>query len=104
MSLWTTPAEGGEEKQILEGLVSYNTFVVVQDGIYLLLLADSGRAGGTISFLDFRTGRVETIAEVDRTPRSGFSLLRSPTRRLTEMLYTQADHEGDDLVISERFR
>jgi Tol biopolymer transport system component len=103
-SLWRTSGPGGEETQILDGLAVFNSFAVVEEGIYFLLLRAAGGAGGSIEFFDFATGKSEMIAAVNRPFRGGLSVLPGARGQFSEILYTQVDYEGDDLMMAEYSR
>jgi len=101
-SLWRTSGPGGEEAQIMDGLAGYNSFAVTAEGIYFLSLRGPSGARGSIEFLDFNTGKTRTIAPIDRPFGGGISVL--PGRGgVSEILYTQVDHEGSDLMLVEKF-
>jgi hypothetical protein len=88
--------------QILDGLAGWNSFEVVDEGIYLL--RNSGGSGGSIEFLDFASGTSQQIATIDRPFGGGISVLPGPHGRVSEILYTQIDHQGSDLMMLEKLR
>jgi Tol biopolymer transport system component len=101
-SLWMTPRPGGQEVQILDGLAGWNSFEVVGEGIYFL--RNSGGSGGSIEFLDFDGGKSQRLATIDRPFGGGISVLPGPRGQVSEILYTQLDNQGSDLMMLERFR
>ena len=103
-SLWRTSGPGGEERQILDGLAGFNSFEVAEEGIYFLLLRTADNAGGSIEFFHFASGKSQQIAAIDRPFGGGISVLLGPRGRVIEILYTQVDHEGSDLMLVENFR
>ena len=68
------PAGGGEETLFHEGPVSatYN-FVVIDDGIYFT------NVGGTLDFIDFKTGRARTVCKIDKSWWWGLSISPGPS-------------------------
>jgi len=96
-SLWRVPVEGGEETQILGSLSLWNSYDVVDDGIYFVPRPRVG-TGTSIQFLNFATGRTKQIAAVKRFS-SGLSI--SPDRRW--ILYSQSIDHGSDLILVENF-
>jgi Tol biopolymer transport system component len=94
LRLWKMPAGGGEEKQIEPGPLSYwRNFVVMDDGIYFT------KAGGTLEFLDFKSGRSRAVA---RDKRWLIGLAISPDHRW--ILASILDQTFNDLMLVENFR
>ena len=95
-SLWRMPIGGGEEKQIESVLLSFHrNFVVVDDGIYF-----TKKAGGTLEFLDFKSGKSRTIARIDKLWLMGLTI--SPDHRW--ILCSILDQTLNDLMLIENFR
>jgi Tol biopolymer transport system component/tRNA A-37 threonylcarbamoyl transferase component Bud32 len=95
-TLWRVPLSGGEESQFHEGPVgggSYN-FVVVDDGIYFT------KVGGTIEFIDFKSGKTRTICQVEKRWQYGFTI--SPDHRW--ILCSLFEESFNDLMMVENFR
>jgi hypothetical protein len=101
-TLWRTTGPGGEERQILDGLAGWASFAVMNDGIYFLRRA--GAAGGSIEFLHFASGKTEKIASSDRPFGVGISVLQGAAGRVSEILFTQVDVLGSDLMTVDGFR
>ena len=94
LRLWKMPAGGGEEKQIEPGPLSYwRNFVVMDDGIYFT------KAGGTLEFLDFKSGRSRAVA---RDKRWLIGLAISPDHHW--ILASILDQTFNDLMLVENFR
>jgi Tol biopolymer transport system component len=97
-SLWRLPAENGEESQVLESLSLWNSYDVVNEGIYFVPEPKVGTAT-SIQFLNFATGRTKQVAAVNRMS-SGLSV--SLDRRW--ILYSQIIDHGSDLMLVENFQ
>jgi len=88
----------GEEKAVLPSVYAQN-FAVVASGIYFIPSPDAaGRF--TIHYMNFATGKISPIAQIQKDVMYGFSV--SPDERT--ILYTQVDQEGSDLMLVENFR
>ncbi|MCJ7487227.1 MAG: serine/threonine-protein kinase [Candidatus Aminicenantes bacterium] len=95
-SLWRMSVRGEEEKQIESVLLSFSrNFVVVDDGIYF-----TKKAGGTLEFLDFKSGKSRTIARIDKLWLLGLAI--SPDHRW--ILCSILDQTLNDLMLIENFR
>ena len=100
LGLWRFPVEGGEPKQVLESLVGFRAYTLVDDGIYFIPRPDS--AGGySIQFLETATGRIRRVVELGKQ-RGINRLTLSPDRRWA--LYSQAGELASDLMLVENFR
>jgi Tol biopolymer transport system component len=97
-SVWKVPVEGGEETQVLKSLSFYANMAIVRDGIYFV--PTRGAKDSSIQFLNFATGKIKTIATLEKVP--GVGLTVSPDGRW--MLYAQIDQQGRDLMLVENFR
>jgi len=89
--LYRMPAQGGEETQILRGPVG--VYALTSKGVYFYSDAK------TIQFLDTATGKVSTIAALDKP--SGF-LTASPDDAY--VVWSQTDRNTVDLMLVEGFR
>ena len=98
-SLWKISVDGGDETQVLESLVSWDGFVVVDAGIYFIPTPAAGAASSSINFLSFATGKIRSVATTDR-PADGLTV--SPDGRW--ILYTQLDQDVSELMLVENFR
>ena len=98
-SLWKVPTDGGDETQVLESLVRWDGFVVVDAGIYFIPTPAAGAGSSSINFLSFATGKIRSVATTDR-PADGLSV--SPDGRW--ILYTQLDQNVSELMLVENFR
>ena len=96
--LWRVPVEGGEPKQILDSIIWFQGYELVDDGIYFIPRPDPS-IGYSIRFLELATGKMKTIAELGK--RFGNELCISPDRRWA--LYTPSD-QASDLMLVENFR
>ena len=90
--LFRMPAQGGEETQVLEGRVSI-FFQVTSKGIYFHANAQ------TIQFLDAATGKISTIAKLDKVEQS---IGVSPDDAY--VVWEQTDQNNTDLMLVEGFR
>jgi hypothetical protein len=101
LGLWRVPVEGGESEQVLDSVVSFESYHVWDDGIYFIPRPDPA-TGYSIRFLDFAKGRTKTIAHLGKQFCAGLSV--SPDRRWA--LYNQADKagRGSDLMLVENFK
>jgi hypothetical protein len=88
--------------EILDGLAGWNSFEVTDEGIYFL--GKSAGSGGSIEFFHFASRKSQQIAAIDRPLGGGISVLPRPRGRFSEILYTQVDHQGSDLMLVENIR
>ena len=93
------PVDGGDETQVLESLVSWDGFVVVDAGIYFIPTPAAGVASCSINFLSFATGKIRPVATTDR-PAGGLTV--SPDGRW--ILYSQLDQDVSELMLVENFQ
>jgi len=102
-SLWRVPKNGGDESEVLESVAAF-AFVILREGIYFcprLQPAGTHRFGvSSIRFSDFATKRIRTVLEGERAISRGLSV--SPDGK--QILYSQIDQEGSDLMLVENFR
>jgi dipeptidyl aminopeptidase/acylaminoacyl peptidase len=91
--LFRMPVEGGEEKQVLPAVVTWSGFGVTAKGVYF------NADGRTIQFLDTATGKVSTLATLDKP---AVSLCVSPDDAY--VVWSQLDRNTQDLMLVENFR
>jgi Tol biopolymer transport system component len=96
-ALWTAPASGGEERQLLEA-VAWRAFSVVKDGIYFIPPPGSD-GNSAIQFFAFATGKTRPIALIEKLVSYGLPV--SPDERW--ILYSQVDQQIADLMLVENF-
>ncbi len=95
--LFRMPVSGGEENQVLpnnESLI-WTSFDVTLKGVYFVA-GDSK----TIHFLDSATGRISTLANLDKPAAGGIGV--SPDD--TSIIFGQNDQNTMDLMLVENFR
>jgi Tol biopolymer transport system component len=94
-SLWRMPVAGGEEQQMESGHMSwYRNSIVLDEGIYLT------KTGGTLEFIDLKSGKTRTITRVEKQWSLGLAI--SPDHRWT--LCSIMDQTLNDLMLVENFR
>jgi Tol biopolymer transport system component len=102
-SLWRVfgpkHGHGGNEVRVLESLADWSTFCVVADGIYFIPYADGGTTG-SIQFRAFTEGKSRQIAAIEKPVSVGLAVSPDGAR----ILYTQVDHEDNDLMLVEALR
>jgi len=103
-SLWKVPSEGGEESQVLES-VNPLAFAIVQNGIYFILQGPESpgpesAGANSIRFFDFATKESQTIFRSERSIEGYLSV--SPDGQ--QILYSQSDLRGSDLMLVENFK
>jgi Tol biopolymer transport system component/predicted Ser/Thr protein kinase len=101
--LWVVPSKRGEERPVISdfkvGFWGY--WAVARRGIYFLAPLPSRQAG--VNFYRFDDRSIETIAVLPKEPPfgdSGFAV--SSDER--QVLYTQVDYSGSDIMLVEGFR
>jgi eukaryotic-like serine/threonine-protein kinase len=100
--IWRIPVNGGDELQVTDLFKSeFKTdWGVVENGIYFI--NSDAKPGVAIEFFDFATDRVRRIANLGKLPHHSHNLTVSPDRR--EILYSQLDNAGTDIMLVENFR
>ncbi len=98
--LWRMPVEGGREVRVLDSFKS-ELGVVFSDGIYFI--DPDAKGGVAMEFFDFATRQEKIVAELGKgniliLP---ISIAVSPDRR--QILYTQDDQLGADIMLVENF-
>jgi Tol biopolymer transport system component len=100
--LWSTPVEGGEERQVLDS-ISGGNWTVAPGGIYYFDFPGEPSAPKLAKFYSFKSGRSNQIGTVEPTVLdgyAGFSL--SPDGRW--LLYTDIVTTNSDLMLIDHFR
>jgi len=90
------PVLGGAERTILPA-VHANAYAILRQGICFIPRPDPA---WSINFLNFETGKITRFLTLPRLPGWGFDVSRDGQ----EILYTQCDSQGDDLMLIEDFR
>jgi dipeptidyl aminopeptidase/acylaminoacyl peptidase len=93
--LWKMPIGGGEEKQVLPAIGYWADFHVSAKGVHFF--SPDRR---TIQFLDAGTGKVSTLATLDR--KGGLGICVSPDDAY--VVFAQVDRDTTDLMLVENFR
>jgi hypothetical protein len=97
-SLGRIPLAGGEESEVVKTL-SWRSSFVVEQGVYFILPSNRYHAF-SLEFLNFTTGKTQTIASVDGLPGEGMAV--SPDRRF--LLYSRSPEPDSDLMLVENFQ
>jgi len=101
--IWRVPVNGGEEVQVFDSFKSENAggWAVVSDGIYFI--NPDAKDGVAIEFFDFATRKVKRVAGLGKANvQLWCPFAVSPDRR--QILYTQNDQSGGDIMLVENFR
>jgi serine/threonine protein kinase len=98
-TLWRVPVEGGEEVQVLDSLSSMGNFDVAADGLFFIPAPEPGTAA-SIRFLEFATGKITTVATLEKPPERALAV--SPDGR--RILVTQIEQQNSDLMLIDNFR
>jgi hypothetical protein len=93
------PVEGGEETLVLEQVAFWDTFAMGNQGIYFFPRLDIS-GGSHLDFFDFATGKIKTIANVEKPWNYGLAV--SPDGRY--ILYSRIDQQDSDVMLVENFR
>jgi Tol biopolymer transport system component len=96
-SLWRRPIDGGDETQVLKSLIG-GVFAPTSQGIYFG--EDYPVGGGSIRFLSFKTGKINTIATTKYELALGLSV--SPDQKY--ILCTRLDRSRSNLMLVDNFR
>jgi Tol biopolymer transport system component len=97
--LFRMPVQGGEETQVLQdwpGARAFSSFAVTSKGVYYFSEAR------TIRFLDAATGKITTIASMERPVVEAGRLSVSPDEAY--VVWSQVDRNTVDLMLVEGFR
>ena len=93
------PVGGGQEVRVLDS--SKSQFgCVVNDGIYCI--NTDAKDEVALEFFDFATGQEKRIAGLGKVSILPICISVSPDRR--QVLYTQNDQTGADIMLVENFR
>jgi tricorn protease-like protein len=100
-SLWKISLEGGAPSKVLDGVSTYISLAIVQDGVYFVPAQDTA----AIHFLSFATNRIRSVADLQKQvdgPQLAGGLTVSPDGRW--ILHGQFDEAGSELMLVENFR
>jgi Tol biopolymer transport system component len=103
--LWAIPAQGGEERRILNDSVSdqNRNWTVSSDGIYFFDLKVAPNEPKLVKFYSFRTGKTSLAGTVEPTVSPDYSGISvSPDGRW--LLYSHIASISSDLVLIDHFR
>ena len=103
--LWAIPAQGGEERRILNDSVSdqNRNWTVSSDGIYFFDLKVAPNEPKLVKFYSFRTGKTSLAGTVEPTVSPDYSGISvSPDGRW--LLYSHIASITSDLVLIDHFR
>jgi Tol biopolymer transport system component len=97
-SLWRVPngVAHGDETQVVESLADWSTFQVVADGIYFIPHAQA-QPKSSIEFLAFTDGRRRKIVVIEKAVSVGLAISNNGLI----ILYTQVDHDDNDVMLAE---
>jgi Tol biopolymer transport system component len=99
-TLWSMPVEGGEERLVTSQQIHLH-WAVAPSGIYFT--DPETKPLATLKFLDVRTGRISTIANLEKPlSGNGQSLAVSPDGRF--VLFSQLDGISAELMVVENFQ
>lgn len=100
--IWRVPVGGGEELQVLDSFKSEysGNWAVVNDGIYFI--NPDAKDGVAMEFFDFATRKVRQVAGLGKVHIVSACISVSPDRR--QILYSQVDQVGADIMLVENFR
>src|SRR6476619_7091110 len=93
--LWTVPADGGEERQVLPSVYSHN-FAVRQDGIFFIPTPESA-----IWFLRFADHNKSILATLRSTPGYGMDVSKDGR---TALVPEYEEEIGGDIMAIENLR
>ena len=96
--IWRMPFAGGEATRLTGALFRYK-YAVAGDGLYFMPAPEAPRKN-SIRFLNFATGAVTEILKIDKPVDLGLAI--SPDGR--NLLFSQEDYSGQDLMLVENFK
>ena len=101
LGIWRIPVDGGEEVRVLDSFNSefFGDWAIVNEGIYFI---DAPDDEVTIKFFDFESGKISEIAKLGKLRMGRPGLAVSPDGR--QILYSQVDNIGEDIMLVENFR
>jgi eukaryotic-like serine/threonine-protein kinase len=98
--VWRISTDGAQVTRVLEGLSDYRNLDVVESGLVFVPIRNTS----SLQFLNFATGKIRVLANVDRPvalyPIGGLAV--SPDGR--SILYTQIEQAGSEMMLVENFR
>jgi serine/threonine protein kinase len=103
--VWRMPVAGGEATQLTGAIYRYN-YAVAQDGLYFMpapavfLATPAADRTTSIRFLNFASGATTEILKIDKPVDLGLAI--SPDGH--NLLFTQVDYVGQDLMLVENFK
>ena len=105
--IFSVAAEGGDERQVLEGPIGFAAWQVWADKLVYALVTGAG--GGAIEIVDLRTNQPREHATLTLDPIVAayfggkfFGLTVSPDGQF--ILFSRLDVAGSDLVLVENYR
>ena len=98
--VWRISTEGAQVTKILEGLSDYRNLALVRSGLIFVPVRNTS----SLEFLNFATGKIRTLANVDRSifNINYAGLAVSPDGQ--SILYTQIEQAGSEFMLMENFR
>ena len=98
--VWRISTEGAQVTKILEGLSDYRNLALVRSGLIFVPVRNTS----SLEFLNFATGKIRTLANVDRSifNINYAGLAVSPDGQ--SILYTQIEQAGTELMLMENLR
>ena len=96
--MWRMPMAGGEPARLTGAINRYN-YAISADGLYFMPDSESPTTN-SIRFLDLATGANTEILKIDKPVDLGLAI--SPDG--LNLLFTQVDYVGEDLMLVENFR
>jgi Tol biopolymer transport system component len=97
-AIWRVSVNGGEEKQVVEGLNNPLSFAVSEEGLYFSV-SPTARAT-SIDFFEFKTGDRRTIVTLDKASWIGLAL--SPDKQY--LVYSVLDSMSRNLMLVDKFQ
>jgi serine/threonine protein kinase len=100
--IWRMPVDGGEELRVVDSFNSefFGDWAVVDDGIYFINVDEKDEV--TMDSFDLASRRVRQVAALGKLHIGRPSIAVSPDHR--QILYSQVDHMGEDIMLVENFR
>jgi hypothetical protein len=103
VSLWKMPMQSGPAARVLESLANERAFCVVEDGIYFIPAPEKGKRT-SICFWSFSSRRTREVAAVEKPPGYGISVFPLSVGTPRNIIWSQLDREGTDLMLAENLR
>jgi len=95
--MWKLPVAGGDPVRVTGPIYRYN-FAIAADGLYFM--PAGARAMNSIRFLNFATGTETEVLKIEKPLDLGLAV--SPDGR--NLLFTEIDYLGQDLMLVENFQ